>query len=123
MKPEVKEEYMKKLSAFGISEETLMSTWIDGEAEGEYKGFMKGMKKGRTEGRAEGIERGIQKGKAEGRVEGREEGLMTGARIQVESTVQNMYKHGMSVESIAEILGMEPSEVEATLKKVGKIPD
>jgi len=101
MKPEVKEEYMKKLSAFGISEETLMSTWIDGEAEGEYKGFMKGMKKGRTEGRAEG--------------------LMTGARIQVESTVQSMYKHGMSVESTAEILGMEPSEVEAILKKVGKI--
>ncbi|MBM3919049.1 MAG: hypothetical protein FJ344_06075 [Sphingomonadales bacterium] len=104
---------MKKLSAFGISEETLMSTWIDGEAEGEYKGFMKGMKKGRTEGRAEGRE--------QGRVEGREEGLMTGARIQVESTVQSMYKHGMSVESIAEILGMEPSEVEAILKKVGEI--
>ncbi len=97
MKPEVKEEYMKQLSGFGISEKLLMDNWFDGESEGEHKGFIRG--------------------KEEGRQEGREEGLMTGARMQLEANVCRMHKHGMSTVRIAEILGIEPSEIEAILKK------
>ncbi|MFZ9939710.1 MAG: rhodanese-like domain-containing protein [Bacteroidia bacterium] len=52
MKPEVKEEYMKQLSGFGISEKMLMDNWFDGEAEGEYKGFVRGKEEGRQEGRS-----------------------------------------------------------------------
>ena len=96
MKPEVKEEYMKQLSGFGISEKMLMDNWFDGEAEGEYKGFVRG--------------------KEEGREEGREEGLSTGIRIQLEKTVHNMFKHGMSLESIAEITDIATSEVMEILK-------
>jgi flagellar biosynthesis/type III secretory pathway protein FliH len=104
MKPEVKEEYMKQLSGFGISEKMLMDNWFDGEAEGEYKGFVRGKEEGRQEGREEG------------RQEGREEGLSTGIRIQLETTVHNMFKHGMSLESIAEITGIATSEVMEILK-------
>ena len=101
MKPEVKEEYMKQLSGFGISEKLLMDYWFDGESEGEHKGFIRGKEEGRQEGRQEG----------------REEGLMTGARMQLEANVCRMHKHGMSTVRIAEILGIEPSEIEAILKK------
>jgi len=125
MKPEVKEEYMKQLSGFGISEKLLMDNWFDGESEGEHKGFIRGKEEGRQEGRQEGREEGRQEGRQEGREEGRqegrqegrEEGLMTGARMQLEANVCRMHKHGMSTVRIAEILEIEPSEIEAILKK------
>jgi hypothetical protein len=62
-KPEVKEEYMKQLSGFGISEKPLMDNWFDGESGGEHKGY----------------------------VRGKEEGLMTGARMQLEANVFCMH--------------------------------
>jgi predicted transposase/invertase (TIGR01784 family) len=91
MKPEVKEKYMKQLSGYGISEKLLEDNWFDGESEGEYKGFIRG----------------------------KEEGLMTGAQMQLEANVFSMHKHGMSIVSIAEILGMKPSDIEAIVKKPG----
>ena len=90
---------MKQLSGYGISEKLLEDDWFDGESEGEYKGFIRG--------------------KEEGRQEGREEGLMTGAQMQLEANVFSMHKHGMSIVSIAEILGMKPSDIEAIVKKPG----
>jgi len=63
MKPEVKEEYMKQLSGFGISEKPLMDNWFDGESDGEHKGY----------------------------VRVKEEGLMTGARMQLEANVFRMH--------------------------------
>lgn len=114
MNPELHKEYMHKLKEYGISEKTLLDYWDDGEAEGEHRGFLKGLIKGK----AEGIAEGIAEGKAEGIAEGMEVGRETGARIQLEATVLRMHRHGMSLEGISEIMGIEGAEVEAILKKL-----
>jgi hypothetical protein len=44
---------------------------------------------------------------------------MKGARMQLEANVCGMHKHGMSTVRIAEILGMEPSEIETIVRKQG----
>ena len=44
---------------------------------------------------------------------------MKGARMQLEANVCRMHKHGMSTVRIAEILGMEPSEIETIVRKQG----
>jgi len=114
MNPELHKEYMHKLKEYGISEKTLLDYWDDGEAEGEHRGFLKGLIKGK----AEGIAEGRTEGRTEGIAEGMEVGRETGARIQLEATVLRMHRHGMSLEGISEILGIERAEVEAILKKL-----
>ena len=113
--PELKDAYMKKTREYGVSEQTLMDYWDDGEAEGEQKGYLKGLEEGKAdgleEGKAEGLEEGMRKGKAEGKAEG----LITGARRQLEATVRSMNQYGMSTERIAEIVGITALEVEAIL--------
>jgi predicted transposase YdaD len=74
--------------------------------------------KGLIKGKAEGIAEGRTEGRTEGIAEGMEVGRETGARIQLEATVLRMHRHGMSLEGISEILGIERAEVEAILKKL-----
>jgi hypothetical protein len=51
-----------------------------------------------------------------------EVGRETGARNQLEATVLRMHRHGMNLEGISEIMGIEGAEVEAILKKLTELP-
>ena len=71
--------------------------------------------KGREEGLAEGIEKGIEKGRAEGFQEGRAEGLQEGRAEGLESAARGMFKKGITLETIAEILDISIEDVEKIL--------
>jgi flagellar biosynthesis/type III secretory pathway protein FliH len=104
----------------------MLSTWLDGEATGEHKGYLAGLEKGRKRGRAEGIREGMEKGKLkgleEGKLKGLEEGRLKGleeVKIQIETTVVNLFKRGTSISVIAEILQIEADEVERIIARTG----
>jgi hypothetical protein len=119
MDPKLKDAYMEKLKDYGISEQTLMAYWDDGQAEGEQKGYLKGKEEGRGEGRAEGLKEGVRRGKAEGKAAG----LKTGVRIQLERTVKRMHGCGMSTAQISEILELDSSEVNKIINDSGNASD
>ena len=62
-----------------------------------------GIEEGREEGRAEGRE--------EGRAEGREEGREEGERRKAVSAARNALDLGLSVDQVAQIIGLAPDEI------------
>jgi predicted transposase YdaD len=70
--------------------------------------------KGLEEGKLKGMEEGKLKGLEEGRLKGLEE-----VKIQIETTVVNLFKRGTSISVIAEILQIEADEVERIITRTG----
>ncbi len=79
----------------------------EGLVEGEAKGFVKGEAKGLVKGKAEGLVEGEAKGLVKGLAQGREEGILDSAK-------KFLKKGNLSVEEIAETLGL-PVETVAAL--------
>jgi predicted transposase YdaD len=118
MEPRLKSQYLKILRDLNADENPMLSTWLDGEATGEHKGYLAGLEKGRKRGRAEGIREGMEKGKLKGLEEGRLKGLEE-VKIQIETTVVNLFKRRTSISVIAEILQIEADEVERIIARTG----
>ena len=59
------------------------------------------------QGMAEGRAVGFEVGRAEGRAEGREEGRAEGSRDKAIEIARNLKGMGMTIEDIAEIVGLE----------------
>jgi hypothetical protein len=106
---------LKILRDLNADENPMLSTWLDGEATGEHKGYLAGLEKGRKRGRAEGIREGMEKGK----LKGLEEGIERGGKLQMETTVVNLFKRGVAISDIAAIHQIEAEEVERILAKNG----
>ena len=127
IEPHLKSQYLKILRDLHADEDPLQSSWRDGEATGIHKGFLagleKGKKRGRAEGRRKGMEKGMEKGKLkgleEGKLKGMEEGIETGSKLQMETTVVNLFKRRMEISVIADIHQIEAGEVERILAKNG----
>jgi len=66
----------------------------------------------KKDGRAEGREEGRQEGRQEGLQEGIQEGIQEGMQRGIEKMVLQMLKNGMDVQQIAEMSGLDFSEVE-----------
>jgi predicted transposase/invertase (TIGR01784 family) len=115
MEPRLKSQYLKILRDLNADENPMLSTWLDGEATGEHKGYLAGLEKGRKRGRAEGIREGMEKGK----LKGLEEGIERGGKLQMETTVVNLFKRGVAISDIAAIHQIEAEEVERILAKNG----
>jgi predicted transposase YdaD len=107
MEPRLKSQYLKILRDLNADENPMLSTWLDGEATGEHKGYLAGLEKGRKRGRAEGIREGMEKGKLKG--------LEEGMRINLETTAVRLFKSGMDIPLIADILQIEQKEIERIL--------
>jgi flagellar biosynthesis/type III secretory pathway protein FliH len=143
MEPRLKSQYLKILRDLNADENPMLSTWLDGEATGEHKGYLAGLEKGRKRGRAEGIregklkgleegklkgleegklkglEEGKLKGLEEGKLKGLEEGIERGGKLQMETTIVNLFKRGMAISVIAEIHQIEAEEVERMITQKG----
>ena len=65
------------------------------------------IEQGMAEGRAVGFEVGRAEGREEGRVEGRAEGRAEGSRDKAIEIARNLKGMGMTIEDIAEIVGLE----------------
>ena len=119
----MKSQYLKILRDLNADENPMLSTWLDGEATGEHKGYLAGLEKGRKRGRAEGIREGMEKGKLkgleEGKLKGLEEGIERGGKLQMETTVVNLFKRGMAISDIAAIHQIEAEEVERIIAQNG----
>ena len=59
------------------------------------------------------------KGLEEGKLKGMEEGIETGSKLQMETTVVNLFKRRMEISVIADIHQIEAGEVERILAKNG----
>ncbi|MEK7273634.1 MAG: Rpn family recombination-promoting nuclease/putative transposase, partial [Candidatus Desantisbacteria bacterium] len=80
----------------------------------EYEGYLMNLARENDimEGaREEGITEGMAKGRAEGKAEGKAEGVAEGIAEGKAEIVKNMIKLGMSLENIAQIIGLTISEV------------
>ena len=109
MEPHLKSQYLKILRDLNADEDPLQSSWRDGEATGLHKGFLAGLEKGKKRGRAEGMRKGMEKGM--------EKGIEKGGKLQMETTVVNLFKRGMEISVIADIHQIEAGEVEQILAK------
>ncbi len=108
----------EKVSHIKASEEIgvkFMNAWEEklldrqeGYDEGLEAGKQEGLRIGEEKGRKEGMEAGEKKGL---RV-GEERGLKTGRKKERQEIAAKMKARGMSLEEIAEITGMEASEIE-----------
>ncbi|MFZ9940362.1 MAG: hypothetical protein ACO3GN_08720, partial [Bacteroidia bacterium] len=67
----------------------------------------------------EGIREGKLKGLEEGKLKGLEEGIERGGKLQMETTVVNLFKRGVAISDIAAIHQIEAEEVERILAKNG----
>jgi flagellar biosynthesis/type III secretory pathway protein FliH len=131
----LKSQYLKILRDLNADENPMLSTWLDGEATGEHRGYLAGLEKGRKRGRAEGIregklkgleegklkglEEGQLKGLEEGKLKGLEEGIERGGKLQMETTIVNLFKRGMAISDIAAIHQIEAEEVERMITQKG----
>jgi predicted transposase YdaD len=86
---------------------------------GKLKGLEEGKLKGLEEGKLKGLEEGKLKGLEEGKLKGLEEGIERGGKLQMETTVVNLFKRGMAISDIAAIHQIEAEEVERIIAQNG----
>ena len=98
-----RESYILEYDAYRTS----LAAWDYAIKEGRAKGLQEGRAKGLQEGRA----KGLQEGRAEGLQEGRAEGRAEGEHNAKLATARKMLSKGFSVDSIADITGLSPSEI------------
>lgn len=80
--------------------------------EGERRGREKGIQEGIQEGRAKGIQEGREEGIKEGREEGIKEGRKEGRKEGIASTAKNMKDMKFPTETIVQLTGLTPDEIE-----------
>jgi len=59
------------------------------------------------------------KGLEEGKLKGLEEGIERGGKLQMETTIVNLFKRGMAISDIAAIHQIEAEEVERMITQKG----
>jgi predicted transposase/invertase (TIGR01784 family) len=93
--------YKKFKDQITLSESVYETAYYEGEFKGMEKGIEQGIEKGREEGIEQGIEKGIEKG------------------IEQEKLkwILNVFKEGLSIESIARIARIPENEVHDILER------
>jgi hypothetical protein len=76
---------------------------------------------GKAEGRAEGRAEGLAEGKIEGKIEGIIEGRQEGEQIAKEKMAVQMFKDGLSLETIAKYTGLSVESIQNLLLREGLI--
>ncbi len=108
------EGLLKKAESAALSDEEIdlyeaCMKKLEDEIDMKEYGFEIGMAKGHEEGLAKGLAEGKEKGLAEGRAEGRAEGKAEA----IHQTVRAMKKNGLSIDLIANITGLTPTEIKS----------
>lgn len=109
---------LKKAESAALSDEEIdlyeaCMKKLEDEIDMKEYGFEIGMAKGHEEGLAKGLAEGKEKGLAEGRAEGLAEGRAKGKTEAIHQTVRAMKKNGLSIDLIANITGLTPTEIKS----------
>lgn len=101
---------LKKAESAALSDEEIdlyeaCMKKLEDEIDMKEYGFEIGMAKGLEEGLAKGLAEGKEKGLAEGRAEGKAEAI--------HQTIRAMKKNGLSIDLIANITGLTPTEIKS----------